>query len=143
MRWPGYAAFYYEAYPIDELFRRKIPLKEGKQTGGMGLAEFEALKKSISTEGLINPIIVERGRTDMIAMGFNRVEAMEQLGNSCIKAVVLVQGVTHMLPNHIGIPNRFFEHRMKSLHPGDELWRKSQWALRVLRSCRQEIEEPA
>ena len=140
MRWPGYAAFYYKAFPIEKLTRVNFPLIEGIQTGGMQLDDFLALKESIEEIGLTNPIIVERDHRFRIAMGYNRTEAMLQLDNTHIKAVVLVKGVTHMLPGHEGISNRFFEERMALLHPGDETWRKSQWADRVLKSCRQEVE---
>lgn len=139
MRWPGYAAFYYEAFPIETLTRITFPLIDGVQTGGMKLDEFFALKKSIENTGLTNPIIVENDQNFRIAMGHNRVEVVEQLGNTHIKAVVLVEGIMPMLPGHEGIPNRFFEERMAVLHPGDETWRKSQWADRILKSCRQEV----
>jgi hypothetical protein len=76
-------------------------------------------------------------------MGHNRVEAMEQLGHTHIKAILLVRGIMAMLPGHKNIPNRFFEERMQTIHPGDDSWRKSQWTTRVLRSCRQELEEAA
>lgn len=143
MRWPGYAAFYYEAFPIDKLTRVKFPPIEGIQTGGMKLDEFLALKENIREKGLINPIIVENDHRFRIAMGYNRVEVMQQLGYTHIKAVVLVRGIMVMQPGHEGISNRFFEERMAVLHPGDETWRKSQWADRVLKSCKQEIEEAA
>lgn len=140
MRWPGYAAFYYEAFPIEKLARVNFPLIDGIQTGGMKLDDFLSLVGSIKKIGLTNPIIVENDHRFRIAMGYNRTEAMLRLDNTHIKSVVLVQGVTHMLPGSEGIPNRFFEERMAKLHPGDETWRKSQWADRVLKSCRQEIE---
>ena len=143
MRWPGYAAFYYDAFPIEKLTRVSFPLIDGIQTGGMKLDEFLTLKENIKDVGLINPIIIENDHRFRIAMGYNRVEVMQQLGNTHIKAIVLVQGITHMLPGHEGISNRFFEERMAQLHPGDETWRKSQWADRVLKSCRQETEVAA
>ena len=139
MRWPGYAAYYYEAFPIEKLARLKLPLYKGMKTGGMTYEAFLQLKESIENEGLINPIIIERDQTYRIAMGHIRVEAVEQLGYTTIKAVLLVQGIKIMQTGHKSIANRFFEEDMHSLHPGDNTWRKSQWALRVLKSCRQEI----
>ena len=143
MRWPGYAAYYYEAFPIEKLTRVSFPPIDGIQTGGMKLNEFLTLRENIKDVGLTNPIIIENDQRFRIAMGYNRVEVMQQLGNTHIKAVVLVNGIKHMLPGHEGIPNRYFEERMAALHPSDETWRKSQWATRVLRSCKQEIEEAA
>lgn len=143
MRWVGYAAFYYEAFPIDKLARVEFPLIEGTQTGGMKLNTFLELKENIGENGLINPIIVENDKRFRIAMGYNRVEVMRQLEHTHIKAVILVHGIKAMEPGHEGIPNRFFEERMGVIHPGDETWRKSQWATRVLKSCRQENEEAA
>lgn len=140
MRWPGYAAYYYEAFPIEKLTRIDFPSINGIQTGGMKLNEFLTLKENIKEVGLTNPIIIEQDQRFRIAMGYNRVEVMEQLGYTHIKAVLLVQGIMSMLPGHISIPNRFFEERMKTLHPSDDTWRKSQWITRVLRSCVQELE---
>jgi len=108
MRWPGYAAFYYEAFPIDKLTRVKFPPIDGVQTGGMKLNEFLTLKENIKEVGMINPIIIENDYRFRIAMGYNRVEVMQQLGNTHIKAIVLVRGIMHMLPGHKGISNRFF-----------------------------------
>ena len=142
-RWPGYAAYYYEAFPMDKLVRWKAPTYADLKTGGMGRKEFLALKESIENDGLINPIIIEQDQQFRIAIGHNRVEAMYQLGHTHIKAVLLVKGGKHMLPGKIGIPNRFFVEQMKSLQPGDETWRLSQWAKRVVGSCRQELEVAA
>ncbi len=140
MRWPGYAAYYYDAFPIEKLTRNKLPTFGDVKTGGMSLTKFLALKESIENEGLTNPIIIEQDQRFRIAMGHNRVEAMEQLGHTHIKAVLLVQGIKAMQPGHKGIPNRFFEEQMGTIHPGDDTWRASQWAKRVLRSCIQEVE---
>ncbi|MEE9581016.1 MAG: ParB/Srx family N-terminal domain-containing protein [Nitrosomonadaceae bacterium] len=125
---------------MNKLTRNKLPLYEGTKTGGMGRNKFLELKESIKNDGLTNPIIIEQDQNFRIAMGHNRVEAMEQLGHTHIKAVLLVQGIMIMHPGHKGIPNRFFEERMHSLHPGDDTWRLSQWAKRVLKSCKQELE---
>ena len=140
MRWPGYAAYYYDAFPIEKLTRHKQPTFKDVKTGGMSPVNFLKLKESIKDEGLINPIIIEQDQRFRIAMGHNRVEAMHQLGHTHIKAVLLVRGIMAMQPGHENIPNRFFEERMGSLHPGDETWRASQWSKRVLRSCPQEVE---
>ena len=142
-RWPGYAAYYYEAFPMDKLVRWKLPTYGDLKTGGMGRKEFMALKESIENDGLINPIIIEQDQRFRIALGHNRVEVMYQLGRTHIKAVLLVKGIKIMLPEKRSIPNRFFVEQMKTLHPGDETWRLSQWAKRVALSCRQELEVAA
>ena len=111
------------------------PTINGTTTGGMGEKKFLGLKESIKNEGLINPIIIENDQRFRIAMGNNRVEAMRQLGHDHIKAVVIIKGAKDLLPGHQLIPNHCFESFMGEIHPGDDLWKHSQWAKRVLRSA--------
>lgn len=140
MRWAGYNAYYYKAFPMEALTLCLRPTINGTTTGGMGVKQFLALKESIQKEGLINPIVIESSKTFRIALGHNRVEAMKQFGHTHIKAVVINKGARSLLPGYEGIPNQCFEAFMKRTHPGDKLWVSSQWAKRVIRSAIQ-VEE--
>ncbi len=138
-----YRAYYFEELPIARLQTIDFAHMDfgDLHTGGMQPEEFLHLKDDIRKNGLINPIVVEvdagNPRRFRIAMGNNRVEVCDQLGDKTIKALVIVKG--HDKPfdglgeyTEIEQPN--LEHFMAQVHPGDEFWKKSAWADRILRA---------
>ncbi len=138
-----YRAYYFEELPIARLQTLDFShMHFGEtKTGGMPLEEFLALKDDIRQRGLINPIVVEVDSGTpprfRIAMGNNRVEACSQLGWETIKALVIVKG--YNLPfEHLGeythIKHPDLETFMADKHPGDELWKKSSWADRMIKA---------
>lgn len=142
-----YTPHYVEEFPIDKLQRIPFPeqhVYDGIQTGGMKKDAFLALKDDIKKNGLINPIIVEvqsgHPARFIIAMGMNRTEAWRQLGHDTIKAVVITKDnrqLSDYVDNSKEIPTHTFQEFMADNHPGDELWKKSVWANRVLKSVLQ------
>jgi hypothetical protein len=109
------------------------------KTGGMKKDEFLSLRDNIKEHGLINPIIVEvdggSPPRDRIAMGNNRVEVVEQLGDKHVKALVFFKSIAppEELGEHIEITDTNLEAFMEVKHPGDNTWKKSSWADRLLK----------
>lgn len=134
-----YKPFYFEDFPIDKLSRLDLAhMHFGEvRTGGMKEDAFLALKSNIKEHGLINPIVVEvdSGPRYRIAMGNNRVEAVDQLGHKHVKALVLFKCTqpTADLGENIPIEDGELEAFMERAHPGDDFWKKSGWADRLLK----------
>jgi hypothetical protein len=136
-----YKAYYFEEFPISRLTLCMSPhlIKDGIKTGGMEKNEFLALKDSIDMNGQINPIIVEVDSGGppryRICMGNNRVESLLLLGKEHVRARVIhrsrvpepADGEFERITDDNLIPF------MKKAHPGDELWKKSAWAQRILK----------
>lgn len=141
MRLSGLRAFYFEAFPIDKLSPYDIPVSRtgGVKTGGMGAKEFQKLTSSIAEKGLINPVIVEDDNTKLkVAMGNNRVWAIKTLGGTHIKAIVITKNNNPAPePGDEEIPLKYFEDKMKTLHPGDMTWKHSPYARQIRRHNRQ------
>lgn len=143
-----FRAYYFEHLPINRLSLWDFShmYHDGIKTGGMQLEQFLNLREDIEKNGLINPIVVEVDSGNpprfRVAMGNNRVEAWKQLGNDTIKALCIfkqnpppIEGLgEHEFVDH---PN--LESFMAKVHPGDELWRKSAWAEKMLRSIPQSV----
>jgi len=138
-----YRAYYFEELPIARLNILNFShMRHGDlKTGGMPLDEFLALKENIKENGLRNPIVVEVDSGNpprfRIAMGNNRVEAWQQLGHDTIKALVICKQQPPPIDGlgdyqHIEHPD--LETFMACVHPGDDLWKKSSWASRMLKA---------
>jgi hypothetical protein len=134
-----YKAYYFESFPIKELMFLDFTHMhvDGIKTGGMKKEAFLSLTDSIRSEGLINPIIVEvdSGPRFRIAMGNNRAEVVKQLGEDFIKALVFFNCTqpTPELGECTHIFDTDLEAFMEEKHPGDETWKKSAWADRLLK----------
>lgn len=113
--------------------------KDGLKTGGMSKDEFLALKDSIEVDGQINPIVVEvdsGGRLRYrICIGNNRVESLLLLGKEHVRALVIHKGRGPEPDDGAfkAIADDDLISFMKEAHPGDELWKKSAWAQRILK----------
>ncbi len=136
-----YKAYYFEEFPISRLTLCTSPhlFKDGMKTGGMPKDEFLSLKDNIEMNGQINPIIVEVDSGGppryRICMGNNRVEALLLLGEEYVRALVIHRA---RVPEPAdGAFERIRDDDlidfMKKAHPGDELWKKSAWAQRILK----------
>lgn len=134
-----YKAYYFESFPIDQLFMPDFSHMhiEGLKTGGMKKDEFLSLYADIEKNGLTNPIVVEvdSGPRYRVAMGNNRTEVLKQLGHETIKSLVLFNCTqpTPDLGDYTQIVDSELEEFMKEKHPGDDLWKKSGWADRLLK----------
>jgi hypothetical protein len=136
-----YKPHYFEKFPIKQLHRLDFSHMhyDGLKTGGMDKEDFLSLRDDIAANGLINPIIVEvdAGQPPRyrIAMGNNRVEVVDQLGDEYVKALVFFKAITP--PDYLGtcteILDSDLEEFMKEKHPGDDTWKKSGWADRLLK----------
>ena len=136
-----YKAYYFENFPISRLTLFTSPhlFKDGMKTGGMAKEEFLSLKDNIEMNGLINPIVVEVDSGGppryRICMGNNRVEALLLLGKEHIRALVIHRARVPEAAD--GVFERIKDDDliafMKKAHPGDELWKKSAWAQRILK----------
>lgn len=136
-----YKPHYYEKFPIEKLHRLNFSHMycDGVKTGGMKREAFLSLHDDIAEKGLINPIIVEvdAGHPPRyrIAMGNNRVEVVEQLGHEHVKALVFFKSIEppNGLGEYVKIVDSELETFMEEKHPGDETWKKSGWADRLLK----------
>lgn len=138
-----YRAYYFEELPIARLSLLNLQHMHfgDVKTGGMNLEAFMSLKDSIRKEGLINPIVVEvdggNPRRFRIAMGNNRVEVCKQLDHDTIKSLVIVKGYDKPfegLGEYTEVSHPDLEDFMSEVHPGDDFWKKSSWADRMLRA---------
>jgi hypothetical protein len=138
-----YRAYYFKELPIARLQRLDFSHMhyDGVRTGGMPPEEFISLKDDIRKNGLLNPVIVEVDSGNpprfRIAMGNNRVEAWDQLDHDTIKALVICKQQPPPIGNlgeYEFVDHPDLESFMAEAHPGDELWKKSSWADRMLRA---------
>jgi len=143
-----YKAWYLKEFPIGRLTLIDKPhlYFDGMKTGGMTKEAFLSLKDDIETNGLINPIVVEvdSGPKYRIAMGNNRVEAALLLGYETIKVVAIHRCTEPMYEDGTAerLTDDVFLSRMKELHPGDELWKKSAWAQFILKFIAEKTNDP-
>lgn len=137
-----YKAYYFEDFPISRLTICDAAhlYKEGIKTGGMPPAEFYALKDNIEEHGQRDPIIVEVDSGNppryRICMGNNRVEALISLSKTNVRALIIYRARSPMPED--GPLKRIapaeLEDFMAEVHPGNDWWKKSSWATRILRS---------
>jgi len=136
-----YKAYYFENFPISRLTLCTSPhlFKDGIKTGGMTKEDFLSLKNNIEKNGLIDPIVVEVDSGGppryRICMGNNRVEALLLLGYKNVRALVIHRA---RVPETADGPYERIRDDdlidfMKEAHPGNELWKKSAWAQRILK----------
>lgn len=136
-----YKPHYFEKFPIKKLQRLNFSHMycDDIKTGGMDKDAFLSLRDDIKERGLLNPIIVEvdAGHPPRyrIAMGNNRVEVVEQLGEEFVKALVFFKSIEPPpdLGEYTKILDTELETFMEEAHPTDETWKKSGWAERLLR----------
>jgi hypothetical protein len=138
-----YKAYYFEDFPINRLTLCDAAhlYKEGVKTGGMSLDEFYALKDNIEEHGQRDPIVVEVDSGNppryRICMGNNRVEALISLEKTHVRALVLHRARVPMAEDgaYEKIKAENLDEFMAEVHPGNDWWKKSSWATRILRSA--------
>jgi len=142
-----YKAYYFENFPISRLTICDAAhlYKDGIKTGGMTVDKFYTLKASIEEHGQRDPIIVEVDSGGppryRICMGNNRVEALMSLGKTDVRALVIHRSRVPMAED--GAYERVLDENlvsfMEEAHPGNDWWKKSAWAQRILRSAGESI----
>jgi hypothetical protein len=144
MRLISLRAFYYEAFPIEELTYFDIPESRtgGVKSGGMDKEEFEGLVASIKEKGMINPVYVEDDNLCLrVQLGNNRVIAMKQLGYTTVKAVIITKGGKGApAPGAQDIPLHKFNAFMERVHPGDTKYLACSYA-RNIRGVNRQVPE--
>jgi hypothetical protein len=130
MRVPqGYNAYFFKEFPLDQL----VP-----GTSRMDEDEFTALKESIQEQGMVNPLVIEYHVPEYIVfVGHNRCKVLEELGHTTAPAVVLSRVRGEIVDGGEVIPAERFARTMEKVHPGDDTWTQSCWAMRMLKRARQ------
>ena len=121
-----YKAYYFENFPISRLTICDAAhlYKDGIKTGGM-------------------TVEVDSGGPPRyrICMGNNRVEALMSLGKTDVRALVIHRSRVPMAED--GAYERVLDENlvsfMEEAHPGNDWWKKSAWAQRILRSAGESI----
>lgn len=139
----GLQVFFYESFPIECLDFIHVSISGGSP-GGMPEEEFDRLVKSIKTQGLINPILVEDDNTRLkVQLGNNRIWARKKLGHDTIKTILITKNSKPApLPGFLPIPLHQFDATMAIIHPGDKLYEKSPY-VRNIRGAFRQISDPA
>jgi hypothetical protein len=136
MRYHNYRAYFHNSLCLDDVEVFDVPEKEGIKTGGMSKEKFLELVSSIEEKGLINPLVVEKRKVMKVQVGNNRVWALRQLGHTHAPAVIFARQFEAPANAQL-IPSRFLESKMKKLHPGDNTWKITPVAKRLLSSTLQ------
>lgn len=139
----GLQVFFYESFPIECLDFIHVSISGGSP-GGMPEEEFDRLVKSIKTQGLINPILVEDDNTRLkVQLGNNRIWARKKLGHDTIKTILITKNSKPApLPGFLPIPLHQFDATMAIIHPGDKLYEKSPY-VRNIRGAFRQTNDPA